>query len=147
MLLTEKKKGVSQNGHNPSIIGICSYCVLDMPVFERCQTLLHPELTPWWSFLLADGAHYKKPHSPTHPPYESKIAKNEFDQLLAVKYNKVTRLRWNSNSTYCVNHLYLPIYPISNWYLKACWKKVQKTDGWTDGHCHSIMRPFFKVGL
>ena len=22
---------------------------------------------PWWSFLLADGAHHKKPHSPTHP--------------------------------------------------------------------------------
>ena len=67
MLLTEKKKGVSQNGQTPSIIGICSYCVLDRPVFERCQTLLHPELTPWWSFLLADGAHHKKPHSPTHP--------------------------------------------------------------------------------
>ena len=67
MLLTEKKKAVSQNGQTPSIIGICSYCVLDRPEFERCQTLLHPELTPWWSFLLADGAHHKKPHSPTHP--------------------------------------------------------------------------------
>ena len=67
MLLTEKKKGVSQNGQTPSIIGICSYYVLDRPVFERCQTLLHPELTPWWSFLLADGARHKKPHSPTHP--------------------------------------------------------------------------------
>ena len=58
---------MSQNGQTPSIIGICSYCVLDRPVFERCQTLLHPELTLWWSFLLADGAHHKKPHSPTHP--------------------------------------------------------------------------------
>ena len=58
---------VSQNSQNPSIIGICSYYVLDRPVFERCQTLLHPELTPWWSFLLADGAHHKKPHGPTHP--------------------------------------------------------------------------------
>ena len=38
----------------------------DRPVFERCQTLLHPELTLWWSFLLADG-HHKKPHNPTHP--------------------------------------------------------------------------------
>ena len=46
---------------------MCSYCVLDKPVFERCQRLLHPELTPWWSFPLADGAHHKKPHSPTHP--------------------------------------------------------------------------------
>ena len=52
---------------SPNPIGICSYFVLDRPVFERCQTLLHPELTPWWSFLLADGAHHKKPHSPTHP--------------------------------------------------------------------------------
>ena len=67
MLLTEKKKGVSQNGQTPSIIGICSYCVLNRPVFERCQTLLHPGLTPWWSFPLADGALHKKPHSPTHP--------------------------------------------------------------------------------
>ena len=24
---------------------------------------------PWWSFPLADGAHHKKPHSPTHPPF------------------------------------------------------------------------------
>ena len=67
MLLIAKKKGVSQNGHSPNMIEICSYCVLDRPAFERCQTLLHPELTPWWSFLCADGAHHKKPHSPTHP--------------------------------------------------------------------------------
>ena len=64
---------VSQNGQTPSIIGICSYCVLDRPVFERCQTLLHPELTPWWSFLLTDGAHHKKPHSPTHPIFGTKL--------------------------------------------------------------------------
>ena len=65
MLLTEKRRDrVSQNGQTPSIIGICSYCVLDRPVFEQCQTLLHPELTPWWSFLLADGGHHKKPHTP-----------------------------------------------------------------------------------
>ena len=42
-------------------------CVLDMPVFEWNQVLLHPELTPLWSFLFADGAHHKKLHSPTHP--------------------------------------------------------------------------------
>ena len=67
-----KKKGVSQNGKNgqtQSIIGICLYCVLDRPVFERCQTLLYPELTLWWSFLLVDGAHHKKPHSPIHPKH------------------------------------------------------------------------------
>ena len=58
MLLTEKK-GVSQNGQTPNIIGICSYCVLDRPVFEWNQVLLHREMTPWWSFLLADGAHIK----------------------------------------------------------------------------------------
>ena len=60
-------KGVRQNGQTPRINEICSYCELDRPVFEQCQTLLHPELTPWWSFLLADSAHHKKPHSPTHP--------------------------------------------------------------------------------
>ena len=59
-------EGVSQNGQTPNIIGICSYRVLDRPVFEWKQVLLHPELTPW-SFLFADGVHHKKPHSPTHP--------------------------------------------------------------------------------
>ena len=74
MLLTEKQKGVSQNGQTPSIIGICSYCVfINRQVFEKCQTLLHPELTLWWPFLLADGAHHKKPHSPTHPNIDSKV--------------------------------------------------------------------------
>ena len=61
-----KKKGVSQNGQIPNVIGICSYWVLDRPVFEWNQVLLYPELTPWWSFLFADGAH-KRPHSPNHP--------------------------------------------------------------------------------
>ena len=42
------------------------------------------------------------------------------------------------------------IYQVSNWYLKACWRKVRKTrtdgrtDRRTDGHCHGIIRPFFK---
>ena len=39
------------------------------------------------------------------------------------------------------------IYQVSNWYLKARLKKSGKlgrTDGRTDGHCHSIIRPFFK---
>ena len=62
-----KSKRVSQNGQTPNIIGICSYCVLDRPVFEWSQILLHPELTLWWSFLFADGAHHKKPHSLAHP--------------------------------------------------------------------------------
>ena len=52
-----------------NIIGIGSYCILDRPVFEWSQVLLHPELTPWWSFLFAYGAHHKKPHSPTHPKF------------------------------------------------------------------------------
>ena len=85
MLLTEKRREVSHNGQTPSIIGICSYCVLDRPVFERCQTLLHPELTPWWSFLLADGAHHKKPHSPTHRQGEGEM--------------RIFVLRWNLNGT------------------------------------------------
>ena len=50
MLLTEKK-GVSQKGQTPSIILICSYCVLDRPEFDRCQTLLHPELTPGNAYM------------------------------------------------------------------------------------------------
>ena len=39
-------KEASQNGLTPNTIGICSYCVLDRPVFEWSQTLLHWELTP-----------------------------------------------------------------------------------------------------
>ena len=93
MLLTEKKKGVSQNGQTPSIIGICSYCVINRPVFERCQTLLHPELTPWWSFPLADGAHHKKPHSPTHPPVETKCNLNH----IHIEWGR-TEVRWGHAS-------------------------------------------------
>ena len=63
-VIGRKKKGVSQNGQTPKIIGICSYCVLDRPVFEWNQVLLHPELTPWWSFLFADGAHHKNLTAP-----------------------------------------------------------------------------------
>ena len=66
MLLTEKRRE-SDKMAKPQVIEICSYCELDRPVFEQCQTLLHPELTPWWSSLLADDAHHKKPHSHTHP--------------------------------------------------------------------------------
>ena len=66
MLLTEKRRESAKMA-KPQIIGICSYFVLNRPVFEWTQILLHPELTPWWSFLFADGAHHKKPHSPTHP--------------------------------------------------------------------------------
>ena len=62
MLLTEKK-GVSWNGQTSNIIGICSYCVLDKPVFEWNQVLLHPEPDHMVVFLLSDGAHHKKPHS------------------------------------------------------------------------------------
>ena len=54
------------------MIGICSYFVLDRPVFEWNEVLLHPELTLWWSFLSADGAHHKKPDSPTHPLQHTK---------------------------------------------------------------------------
>ena len=62
-----KKEGSQPKWPNPKCNGICLYCVLDRPVFEWNQVLLHPELTPWCSFLFADGAHHKKPHSPTHP--------------------------------------------------------------------------------
>ena len=67
MLLAEKKKGVSQNGQTLSISGTCSYCVLDRPAFERCQTLLHPELTPWWSFLFSRWCPPQETSQP-HPP-------------------------------------------------------------------------------
>ena len=68
------KKWVSQNGQTPLIIGICSHCVADRPVFEQ-SNLFHPQPTLWWSFLYADGARhrYNKPHSPSHPKVHSQI--------------------------------------------------------------------------
>ena len=51
-------------------------------MFERCQTLLHPELTPWWSYLLADGAHHKKTHSPTHPTFWKRLNTKRFTKFL-----------------------------------------------------------------
>ena len=62
-------KRVNQNGQTPNTIRIYSYCVLNrsVHVFGWTPILLHPEPNPWWSFLFTNGAHYKKPHSPTHP--------------------------------------------------------------------------------
>ena len=84
MLLTKKKKkkGVSQNGQTPNIIGICSYCVPDRPVFEWNQVLLHPELTPWWSFLFANGTHHKKETSQPHPPHSVGESTEEYNDGL-----------------------------------------------------------------
>ena len=65
MSLTEQI-WVNQNGQTPNTIGICKYCVLDSPVFEWSQILLHLELTPWWSSLFADGANLKKPYTSGH---------------------------------------------------------------------------------
>ena len=40
------------------------------------------------------------------------------------------------------------IEQVSNWYIKSCWKKLEnqdeQTDGRRGGHCHGIIRPFFK---
>ena len=45
MLLTEKKKGVSQNGQTPSIIGIFSYCVLD--IGQYLSDVKHCSIQSW----------------------------------------------------------------------------------------------------
>ena len=51
MLLTEKKKGVSQNGQTPSIIGICSYLSGVPDFFDRNKILSGYDLS-----------HYQVPH-------------------------------------------------------------------------------------
>ena len=63
-------KGVSQNCQTPNIIMICSYCVLDRPVFYWNQVPLHPELTPRWSFLCRWCP--PKETSQPHPPLASR---------------------------------------------------------------------------
>ena len=45
ILLTQKTD--CQNGQTQNITSIYSYCVLDWPIFELSQILLHPELTLW----------------------------------------------------------------------------------------------------
>ena len=47
MLLTELNQGVRQNGQTPNIIGICSYCVLNRPVFEWNQVAWLAFCTLW----------------------------------------------------------------------------------------------------
>ena len=92
------KKKVSQNGQTPNTIWICSYCVLNRPVycvlnkqvFEWSQIQLHPELTLWWSFLFTDGAHQKKPCSPAHPQIGSQIPPNWKRQIKKKKKKKIT---------------------------------------------------------
>ena len=62
-ILLTKKEGSQPKWPN------CSYCVLHRPVFERSQTLLHPELIPWWSFLLVDWCPSQETSQP-HPPLQ-----------------------------------------------------------------------------
>ena len=103
LLLTKKRRESAKMAiPQVSIIGICSYCVLDRPVFEWCQTLLHPELTPWWSFLLADGTHHKKPHSPTHPIHLP--GANEFTMMIAHSWLQPKHcLFWESIFSFSTN--------------------------------------------
>ena len=45
---------------------ICLYFVLDRPVLELSQIMIHSELTLQWSFFYADGDHHKETHRPYH---------------------------------------------------------------------------------
>ena len=89
-----KKEGSQPKWPNPKynwdLLILCR--LLDRPVFERCQTLLHPELTPWWSFPLADGAHHKKPHSPTHPLDPNELS--WLDKIKDLNYGEISM--WKS---------------------------------------------------
>ena len=119
ILLAEKRRESAKNGQTPSIIGICSYYVLDRPVFERCQTLLHPELTPWWSFLLDDGAHHKKPHSPTHSNFEFRnSSQRQFlcQSLFLITYTNIHTHR-HIDIDYIIHHFFKKYI-----YWKKGWK-------------------------
>ena len=75
------------------------------------------------------------------------VAKNGFDLLLALNYFKVTKLWCNSNSTCRATYwMYIPGFKlISQSMLKKSPENVDgRTDWQTDGHCHGIIRPFFK---
>ena len=63
------------------------------------------------------------------------------------------RSKWPNCDATQTRHVVPPtefIYQVSNWYLKACSRKVRKTrtdgrtDRRTDGHCHGMICPFFK---
>ena len=86
----EKVSGIKAlflKGHIDGLAQDCSYSIanalellqsctkpllynLDGPVFELSQVLLHLVLTVWRSFLCADDAHHKKPHSPSLPCWQ-----------------------------------------------------------------------------
>ena len=67
------------------------------------------------------------------------ITKNGFDLLLAEKvvHSDPIAMKFKLDmSCHLLN--------VSNWYLKACWKSLENSDGQMDGHCYGIIRPFFK---
>ena len=85
------EKRVSQNGQTPNIIKICSYCVLNGPVFELREILIHPGLTLGWSFLNTDAAHHSPSYSHFFFATEWYQWKNIFKQILLIeKYIKNT---------------------------------------------------------
>ena len=101
LLLTLKKERVSQNDQTPNTTGICSYCVPERPVFEWNQILLHPKLTPWWSFLFAvvvfPLCRWCPPQetSQLHPPHDISSEKTTLYQLKMVLINKTLILKHN----------------------------------------------------
>ena len=70
--------------------------------------------------------------------YEGMIAEYGFQLLSAVKYVKLTWLRWNSNSTCCST--YWMRLPSFNLISQSKLKKGRKSQirGRADGHCHGI---------
>ena len=101
MLLTEKRRESAKMA-KPQI---CSYCVLDRPVFEWNQVLLHPELTPLWSFRFADGAHHKKPHFPSHPTEMQKVSPWHDISMLQLHMAGMISEPTNSQKKDCQSHL------------------------------------------
>ena len=59
-----KKKGIKKNNKK-----VRAPIQLTNHWRKRLWISLHneSELILWWSLIFADGAHHKKPHSPTHP--------------------------------------------------------------------------------
>ena len=63
-LLLTKKQGSQPKWPNPKYNW--DLLILCTSIWAMSNTA-PSRADPWWSFLLADGAHHKKLHSPTHP--------------------------------------------------------------------------------
>ena len=104
---------------------------------------LHPELTPWWSFLFADGAHHKKPHSPTHPISYVKVSEFQLKFHLSL----FTRVQSTVNKHWFTE--WLGVVQVIGHYLNQWWPNsyTRDPDSMSQLICCGLMSPYDISGI